>query len=93
MKYGIIGGSGLTRLKDLKVDHREVVKTPYGEASAPLIHGRFGDVELVFLPRHGSGHRLPPDRINYRANIWAMVVLPPIPNRSRCWTRRTITSS
>ena len=66
------GGSGLTRLKDLKVDHREVVKTPYGEASAPLIHGRFGDVELVFLPRHGSGHRLPPDRINYRANIWAM---------------------
>ena len=72
MKYGIIGGSGLTRLEDLKVDHREIVKTPYGEASAPLIHGSFGDVDLVFLPRHGSGHRLPPDRINYRANIWAM---------------------
>lgn len=72
MKYGIIGGSGLTRLKELKLAHREVVRTPYGEASAPLIHGSFGDVELVFLPRHGSGHRLPPHRINYRANIWAL---------------------
>jgi 5'-deoxy-5'-methylthioadenosine phosphorylase len=72
MKYGIIGGSGLTRLKDLQVYHREVVKTPFGEASAPLIHGKFGDVDLVFLPRHGNGHRLPPDRINYRANIWAL---------------------
>ncbi len=72
MKYGIIGGSGLTKFRDLKIEHREIVKTPYGEASAPLIHGRFGDVELVFLPRHGSGHRLPPHSINYRANIWAM---------------------
>lgn len=72
MKYGIIGGSGLTRLRDLEIYHREVVKTPFGEASAPLIHGKFGDVDLVFLPRHGNGHRLPPDRINYRANIWAL---------------------
>jgi len=72
MKYGIIGGSGLARFRDLKIEHREIVKTPYGEASAPLIHGSFGDIDLVFLQRHGSGHRLPPHNINYRANIWAM---------------------
>ncbi|MGD9392232.1 MAG: S-methyl-5'-thioadenosine phosphorylase, partial [Chromatiales bacterium] len=72
MKYGIIGGSGLARFRDLKIEHREIVKTPYGEASAPLIHGSFGDIDLVFLPRHGSGHRLPPHSINYRANVWAM---------------------
>lgn len=71
-KIGIIGGTGFTRMKQLETIHREVVNTPYGEASAPLTHGRLGNLELLFLPRHGSGHNIPPHRINYRANIWAM---------------------
>lgn len=68
----IIGGSGLTRMPELKASRREVVRTPYGEASAPLTFGSFEGHEVVFLPRHGAGHRLPPHRINYRANIWAL---------------------
>lgn len=71
-KIGIIGGTGFASMKQLEILHREVVNTPYGEASAPLTHGRLGDLELLFLPRHGSGHNIPPHRINYRANIWAM---------------------
>lgn len=72
MKIGIIGGTGFTSMKQLEIIRREVVNTPYGEASAPLTHGRLGDLELLFLPRHGSGHNIPSHRINYRANIWAM---------------------
>jgi 5'-deoxy-5'-methylthioadenosine phosphorylase len=71
-KIGIIGGTGFTSMKQLEIIHREVVNTPYGEASAPLTHGRLGNLELLFLPRHGSGHNIPPHRVNYRANIWAM---------------------
>ena len=71
-KLGIIGGSGLTRLPPLEVLRREVVHTPFGEPSAPFTHGTFGDQEVVFLPRHGSGHTIPPQKINYRANIWAL---------------------
>ena len=68
----IVGGSGFTRLPELKTSRREVVRTPYGEPSAPLTFGHFDGLEVVFLPRHGAGHRLPPHRINYRANIWAL---------------------
>lgn len=69
---GIIGGSGLTRLKALTVDRQEVVTTPYGEPSAPLTFGRFDGAKVVFLPRHGVAHTLPPHRVNYRANLWAL---------------------
>lgn len=68
----IIGGSGLTQLKDLKITRREVMRTPYGEPSAPLVHGELGGSEVVFLPRHGQSHTIPPHDINYRANIWAI---------------------
>lgn len=68
----IIGGSGLTRLKDLKITRREVVRTPYGEPSAPMVIGELAGHEVLFLPRHGSGHTIPPHEINYRANIWAL---------------------
>lgn len=68
----IVGGSGFTRLPELKISRREVVRTPYGEPSAPLTFGHFDGREVVFLPRHGAGHHLPPHRINYRANIWAL---------------------
>lgn len=69
---GIIGGSGLTRLKALTVDRQEIVTTPYGEPSAPLTFGHFDGGPVVFLPRHGPGHTIPPHRVNYRANLWAM---------------------
>jgi 5'-methylthioadenosine phosphorylase len=68
----IIGGSGLTRLSTLAVAHREVVRTPYGEPSSALVFGRLGDRDVVFLARHGHGHTIPPHRVNYRANLWAL---------------------
>jgi len=71
-KLAIIGGSGFTRMESLKITRREVVSTPYGEPSSPLIHGTFEGIEIVFLPRHGAGHTIPPHKVNYRANIWAI---------------------
>lgn len=68
----IIGGSGLTRLKNLKITRREVIRTPYGEPSAPMVFGELAGREVLFLPRHGQGHTIPPHEINYRANIWAL---------------------
>ncbi len=71
-KLAIIGGSGFTRMESLEITRREVVNTPYGEPSSPLIHGMFNGIEIIFLPRHGAGHTIPPHKINYRANIWAI---------------------
>lgn len=68
----IIGGSGLTKLKNLRITRREVIRTPYGEPSAPMVYGQLGGQEAVFLPRHGAGHTIPPHEVNYRANIWAL---------------------
>src|SRR5438034_959147 len=68
----IIGGTGLTRLSTLAVAHREVVRTPYGEPSAALIFGQLEGRDAVFLARHGHGHTIPPHRVNYRANLWAL---------------------
>jgi len=68
----IIGGSGLTRLSTLAVAHREVVRTPYGEPSSALLFGQVGGHDAVFLARHGHGHTIPPHRVNYRANLWAL---------------------
>jgi 5'-methylthioadenosine phosphorylase len=71
-RIGIIGGSGLyhidafTRQKWLKV------KTPFGEPSDEFLTGTLAGREVVFLPRHGRGHRLLPGELNHRANIWAM---------------------
>src|SRR5881397_3536900 len=68
----IIGGSGLTRLSTLAVARREVVRTPYGEPSSALIFGQISGRDVVFLARHGHGHTIPPHRVNYRANLWAL---------------------
>lgn len=68
----IIGGTGLTTLEGLEITKREVVQTPYGEPSAPLAHGLIHGKKVLFLPRHGYGHVIPPHKINYRANIWAL---------------------
>src|SRR5262245_38289459 len=68
----IIGGTGLTQLSNLEAIRREVVRTPWGEPSAPLTFGKIGGREVVFLARHGDGHTVPPHLVNYRANIWAL---------------------
>ncbi|MBL8382993.1 MAG: S-methyl-5'-thioinosine phosphorylase [Burkholderiales bacterium] len=70
--FAIIGGSGLTTMPGLAVTRRQVVRTPYGEPSGALTFGRIGAAEIVFLPRHGYGHTIPPHQINYRANLWAL---------------------
>jgi 5'-methylthioadenosine phosphorylase len=70
MKLGVIGGSGLYQLEGLE-DVREVdLDTPFGKPSDAYIQGRLSGVEVLFLPRHGRGHRLLPSEINHRANIW-----------------------
>ncbi|MCB1758044.1 MAG: S-methyl-5'-thioinosine phosphorylase, partial [Gammaproteobacteria bacterium] len=68
----IIGGTGLTTLDTLRTAHRETLSTPYGEPSSPVIHGELGGRAVVFLARHGQHHTLPPHKINYRANLWAL---------------------
>ena len=69
---GIIGGSGVYDLPGLVDLHERVVDTPWGPPSDALRFGRIGEVEVVFLPRHGRGHSLSPSGINYRANIHAL---------------------
>jgi len=71
-RIALIGGSGLSRLDALEVEHRQIVVTPYGEPSAPLTFGRFDGLPIVFLPRHGEAHTIPPHLVNYRANLWAL---------------------
>jgi 5'-deoxy-5'-methylthioadenosine phosphorylase len=68
----VIGGSGLAKLANLKITRREVVRTPYGEPSAPIVFGEISGKEIAFLPRHGPKHTIPPHEVNYRANIWAL---------------------
>jgi 5'-methylthioinosine phosphorylase len=68
----IIGGTGLTRLRDLEILRSEALQTPYGEPSAALAIGSLYGREVVFLARHGDDHTIPPHRVNYRANLWAL---------------------
>ncbi len=68
----IIGGSGLGKIRSLQSTRREVVRTPYGDPSCPLHFGHLGAHPVVFLARHGAGHRICPHEINYRANLWAL---------------------
>jgi 5'-deoxy-5'-methylthioadenosine phosphorylase len=68
----IIGGTGLNTLSGLTITNREVVRTPWGEPSGPVTHGTLGGRSVAFLARHGSGHTIPPHKVNYRANIWAL---------------------
>jgi len=72
---GVIGGSGLYELDGLVDVERRRVPTPFGDPSDELIVGRLGGTRLVFLPRHGRGHRLLPTELNYRANVFAMKTL------------------
>jgi 5'-methylthioadenosine phosphorylase len=69
-KIGVIGGSGLYEIRGLTIKKKKSISTPFGKPSDSYFIGRIGDNEVVFLPRHGSRHDMPPHMINYRANIW-----------------------
>lgn len=71
-KIGIIGGSGLYKIEGLKKVKNISLKTPFGAPSGKFVLGELEGKEVVFLPRHDVGHRIPPSHINYRANIFAM---------------------
>ncbi|VAX20526.1 5'-methylthioadenosine phosphorylase [hydrothermal vent metagenome] len=72
MTIGVIGGSGLYDMEGLESVRMEKVTTPFGDPSDEFVLGKLGDVDMVFLPRHGRGHRILPSELNFRANIWAM---------------------
>jgi 5'-methylthioadenosine phosphorylase len=71
-KIGIIGGSGLYSIDGFSGQKWKRVKTPFGPASDEFLTGKIADREVVFLPRHGRGHRILPSELNHKANIWAM---------------------
>ena len=68
----VIGGSGLYQMPGLTDVDEARVETPWGDPSDAVIRGRLGGTSLLFLPRHGRGHRVSPSNINYRANLWAL---------------------
>lgn len=68
----IIGGTGLYDLPGLTITERIAQPTPFGQPSSDIVKGRFHNHEVMFLARHGSGHRLLPHEVNYRANIFAL---------------------
>ncbi|HDH11899.1 MAG TPA: S-methyl-5'-thioadenosine phosphorylase, partial [Nitrospirae bacterium] len=69
-KTGVIGGSGLYEIKGFTLKSRKKINTPFGKPSGQYHVGTIGSREIIFLPRHGSHHDIPPHMINYRANIW-----------------------
>ena len=68
----VIGGSGLYKFPGLENVTRHTVDTPYGAASGDVVIGDFAGRRVAFLARHGESHTLPPHRVNYRANLWAL---------------------
>jgi len=70
LTLALVGGTGLTELEEASGFLE--IETPYGPPSAPIRIVARGPVRLLFLPRHGNPHRLPPHRVNYRANLWAL---------------------
>ena len=69
---GVIGGSGLYELPGLEAVERLRVSTPFGDPSDEIVVGRLAGARLLFLPRHGRGHRLLPSELPFRANVWAL---------------------
>jgi 5'-methylthioinosine phosphorylase len=68
----VIGGTGLYRFPGLEDVERHAVDTPYGHPSDAVVVGRVGTHRVAFLARHGESHTIPPHRVNYRANLWAL---------------------
>ena len=72
-KLAFIGGTGVYDPEILTDLHEEIIHTPYGDAR--IESGKFGAKEIIFLARHGVKHTIPPHKINYRANIYALKML------------------
>src|SRR5258706_14684041 len=72
MKIGVIGGSGLYEMAGIERKRWVPVATPFGKPSDQFLTGRIGGRDVVFLPRHGRGHKILPSELNHRANIYAM---------------------
>jgi 5'-methylthioadenosine phosphorylase len=68
----IIGGTGLYDLAGMQIDHESSPETPFGRASGPVVHGQLHGRDVLFLARHGAGHRWLPHEVNYRANVYAL---------------------
>ncbi|MDF3981490.1 S-methyl-5'-thioinosine phosphorylase [Luteibacter sp. PPL201] len=75
LDLAIIGGSGLYAFDGLEDIERHTVDTPFGPASGDVVTGRFKGRRVAFLARHGESHTVPPHRVNYRANLWALHAL------------------
>lgn len=71
-KIAIIGGTALSTLPNIDIQETRAIHTPYGDPSDLLTIAKFAEKEIIFLPRHGSSHTIPPHKINYRANIHAL---------------------
>jgi len=71
-KLAIIGGTGLSVLDGLNITEQRSVLTPFGLPSSNILEGELDGKTVLFLPRHGANHTIPPHKINYRANIWAL---------------------
>src|SRR5438034_9522004 len=69
---GVIGGSGLYQMEELRDATEHKIDTPFGSPSDTLVGGKLSGRQVYFLPRHGRGHRILPHEINYRANIYAL---------------------
>jgi 5'-methylthioadenosine phosphorylase len=72
MKLGVIGGSGLYEMAEIERKRWVTVTTPFGKPSDQFLTGRLGNKDVVFLPRHGRGHKILPSELNHRANIYGM---------------------
>ncbi|UAW96989.1 S-methyl-5'-thioinosine phosphorylase [Halopseudomonas nanhaiensis] len=71
-RVAIIGGTGLSRLDDLRLTDEVCLNNPFGEPSSTVRKGLLSGREVLFLARHGDPHRIPPHKVNYRANLWAL---------------------
>ena len=69
---GIIGGSGLYNIEGLSNNKWQTISTPFGKTSDKIYSAQYSTLKIMFIPRHGRNHQLPPHRINYRANIYAL---------------------
>src|SRR4051812_2701013 len=69
---GVIGGSGLYQMEQLRDETEQKIETPFGDPSDAIIGGKLGERQVYFLPRHARGHRILPHELNHRANIWAL---------------------
>jgi len=72
IELAVIGGSGLYNFPGLENVSRHSVGTPFGPTSGDVVAGEFAGKRIAFLARHGESHSLPPHRVNYRANMWAL---------------------